>query len=105
MRLIFTNTSGAGVQAALTGGEDFYLAADIYFGSTDTYAITSADSNHRIDIYGSVVSENGINLGDSGTDVSNRLFIHADGQIRAPDDNGSWGSMSLRIHPRSPTKA
>ncbi|MDH6269481.1 Ca2+-binding RTX toxin-like protein [Rhizobium sp. SG_E_25_P2] len=90
MRLIFTNTSGAGVQAALTAGEDFYLAADVYFGSTNTYAITAADSNHRFDIYGSVVSENGVNLGDAGTDTNNRIFIHAGAMIRTPDDNSSW---------------
>ncbi|WP_137154858.1 hypothetical protein [Rhizobium sp. FKL33] len=79
------------MQAALTGGEDLYLAEGVYFGSTSGFAITSADSNHRIDIYGSVVSSNGINLGDTETDTNNRIYIHADGQIRTPDDNLSWG--------------
>ncbi|MBB1250133.1 calcium-binding protein [Rhizobium sp. G21] len=92
MRLIFTNTSGAGVQAALTGGEDFYLAKDV-FGSTNSFAISSADSNHRIDLYGSIVSENGVALGDSSSDTNNRLFIHDTGVIRTPDDNSSFGVL------------
>lgn len=91
MRLIFTSTSGAGVQAALTGGEDLYLAEGVYFGSTSNFAITSADSDHRIDIQGSVVSASGITLGDGSSDANNRLFIHEDGIIRTPDDTVAYG--------------
>lgn len=92
MRLIFTNTSGAGVQAALTGGEDLYLAEGVYFGSTTTFAITSAGSSHRIDIHGKIVSEQGVILGDDGSeDSGNRILIHKNGMIQTPDDGFAAG--------------
>jgi Ca2+-binding RTX toxin-like protein len=92
MRLIFTNTSGSGVQAALTSGEDLYLAEGVYFGSTNNYAITSEDSNHRIDVYGHLVSQSGINLGDDVSDTNNRVFVHSGAEIRVSDEIGLyWG--------------
>ncbi|WP_137154859.1 calcium-binding protein [Rhizobium sp. FKL33] len=92
MRLIFTNTSGAGVQVALTGGEDLYLAEGVYLGSTDNFAVSSADSNHRIDLYGNIVSGiGGVTLGNDSADANNRLFIHEDGMIRTRDDDDAYG--------------
>ena len=88
---VFTSSVAApGVQATLADGEDLFVAANVIVASTDTSAVIGGGSNHRAEIYGSVLSNFiGLDIGNSDTDVNNVIVVRATGLVQEFSQDGA----------------
>ncbi|HTV68159.1 MAG TPA: calcium-binding protein [Rhizobiaceae bacterium] len=90
----------AGVRATLAAGDDLFIAAGVTVSRTDATlaahrVIAGVESNHDLEILGTVISQGGVvQLGDDIADSNNRVHVGETGYLNSLHSGGSTFSIT-----------